>query len=37
MCATAVRVQPKEGDTKDRKKYMQGVKFYDPGDARQSL
>lgn len=31
VCATAVRVQPKEGDTPDRKKYMQGVKFYDPG------
>jgi hypothetical protein len=28
-CA-AVTVGPKEGDTQDRSKYMQGVKFYDP-------
>lgn len=35
MCATAVRVQPKEGDTPDRQKYMQGVKFYDPGARPQ--
>jgi len=28
-CA-AVTVGPKEGDTEDRSKYMQGVKFYDP-------
>lgn len=26
----AARVQPKEGDTPDRSKYMQGIKFYDP-------
>ena len=26
----AARVQPKEGDTPDRSKYKQGIKFYDP-------
>jgi len=30
VCCTAVRVQPVEGDTPDRAKYNQGVKFYQP-------
>ncbi|WP_138498230.1 CIA30 family protein [Nostoc sp. PA-18-2419] len=30
ICCTAVRVQPVEGDTADRAKYYQGVKFYQP-------
>jgi len=30
ICCTAVRVQPVEGDTSDRAKYYQGVKFYQP-------
>jgi uncharacterized protein YbjT (DUF2867 family) len=30
ICCTAVRVQPVEGDTPDRAKYNQGVKFYQP-------
>ncbi len=30
VCCTAVRVQPIEGDTPDRAKYYQGVKFYQP-------
>jgi len=30
ICCTAVRVQPIEGDTADRSKYYQGVKFYQP-------
>ncbi|MBV9385611.1 MAG: CIA30 family protein [Chroococcidiopsidaceae cyanobacterium CP_BM_ER_R8_30] len=30
VCCTAVRVQPVEGDTPDRDKYYQGVKFYQP-------
>lgn len=30
VCCTAVRVQPVEGDTPDRAKYYQGVKFYQP-------
>ncbi len=30
VCCTAVKVVPKEGDTPDRAKYMQGIKFYDP-------
>jgi len=30
VCCTAVRVQPVEGDTPDRAKYYQGVKFYLP-------
>ena len=30
VCATACKVVPKEGDTPDRKKYYQGIKFFDP-------
>lgn len=30
VCCTGVRVQPVEGDTPDRAKYNQGVKFYQP-------
>ncbi|HLP90441.1 MAG TPA: CIA30 family protein [Nostocaceae cyanobacterium] len=40
ICCTAVRVQPKEGDTKDRDKYYQGVKFYQPeivGDTPENV
>lgn len=38
-CA-AVKVSPKEGDTEDRAKYYQGIKFYDPeivGDTPESV
>ncbi|MBD2663468.1 hypothetical protein B6N60_03360 [Richelia sinica FACHB-800] len=40
ICCTAVRVQPVEGDTKDREKYYQGVKFYQPeivGDTPENV
>jgi uncharacterized protein YbjT (DUF2867 family) len=30
ICCTGVKVQPKEGDTPDREKYYQGIKFYMP-------
>ncbi len=30
VCCTAVRVQPVEGDTPERAKYYQGIKFYQP-------
>jgi hypothetical protein len=30
ISCTAVKVQPKEGDTVNREKYYQGIKFYDP-------
>lgn len=30
ICCTGVRVQPIEGDTPDRAKYYQGIKFYMP-------
>ena len=30
VCCTGVRVQPVGGDTPDRAKYNQGVKFYQP-------
>lgn len=30
LSCAAVKVQPKEGDTPDRSKYLQGIKFYDP-------
>lgn len=30
VCCTGVRVQPVEGDTPDRAKYYQGIKFYMP-------
>ncbi|MHC5829984.1 MAG: CIA30 family protein, partial [Nostoc sp.] len=40
ICCTAVRVQPVEGDTADRGKYYQGVKFYQPeivGDTPENV
>lgn len=40
ICCTAVRVQPVEGDTPDRAKYNQGVKFYQPeivGDTPEAV
>lgn len=40
VCCTAVRVQPVEGDTADRAKYNQGVKFYLPeivGDTPENV
>lgn len=37
ICCTAVRVQPVEGDTPDRAKYNQGVKFYQPEIDRKSV
>ncbi|KJH73254.1 CIA30 family protein [Aliterella atlantica] len=40
ICCTAVRVQPKEGDTPDRAKYNQGIKFYEPevvGDTPENV
>lgn len=40
ICCTAVRVQPVEGDTADRAKYSQGVKFYQPeivGDTPENV
>jgi uncharacterized protein YbjT (DUF2867 family) len=40
VCCTAVRVQPVEGDTPDRAKYNQGVKFYLPevvGDTPENV
>lgn len=40
ICCTAVRVQPVEGDTPDRAKYNQGIKFYQPeivGDTPESV
>lgn len=40
ICCTAVRVQPVEGDTADRAKYYQGVKFYQPeivGDTPETV
>ncbi|KAG2445042.1 hypothetical protein HYH02_008910 [Chlamydomonas schloesseri] len=40
VCCTAVKVVPKEGDTVDRAKYYQGIKFYDPeiqGDTPESV
>ncbi|GMH41686.1 hypothetical protein BSKO_09596 [Bryopsis sp. KO-2023] len=30
LICSAVKISPKEGDTSDRKKYYQGIKFYDP-------
>ncbi len=30
ICCTGTRVQPKEGDTPNREKYYQGIKFYLP-------
>lgn len=40
VCCTAVKVAPKEGDTMDRAKYYQGIKFYDPeivGDTPETV
>ncbi|KAL4448009.1 hypothetical protein ABPG75_005228 [Micractinium tetrahymenae] len=40
VCCHAVKVAPKEGDTADRSKYYQGIKFYDPeiqGDTPESV
>ncbi|GAX35447.1 CIA30 family protein [Nodularia sp. NIES-3585] len=40
VCCTSVRVQPVEGDTPDRAKYNQGVKFYLPeivGDTPENV
>ncbi len=40
VSCTAVKVVPKEGDTGDRQKYMQGIKFYDPeivGDTPETV
>ncbi|MEA5620510.1 CIA30 family protein [Cronbergia sp. UHCC 0137] len=40
ICCTSVRVQPVEGDTPDRAKYNQGVKFYQPeivGDTPETV
>ena len=40
VCCTAVRVQPVEGDTADRAKYNQGIKFYMPeivGDTPENV
>jgi|OM-RGC.v1.001702160 uncharacterized protein YbjT (DUF2867 family) len=40
ICCTSVRVQPVEGDTPDRAKYNQGVKFYMPeivGDTPENV
>lgn len=36
LSCAAVKVQPKEGDTPDRSKYLQGIKFYDPEVADDS-
>lgn len=40
ICCVGPRVQPKEGDTLDRAKYYQGIKFYLPevvGDTPESI
>ncbi|GFR44551.1 hypothetical protein Agub_g5822 [Astrephomene gubernaculifera] len=40
VSCTAVKVAPKEGDTADRAKYYQGIRFYDPevlGDTPESV
>lgn len=40
VCCSAVKVAPKEGDTVDRQKYMQGIKFFDPeivGDTPEAV
>jgi uncharacterized protein YbjT (DUF2867 family) len=40
ICCTAVRVQPVEGDTPQRDKYNQGIKFYQPevvGDTPENV
>lgn len=40
ICCTGARVQPIEGDTPDRAKYYQGIKFYQPevvGDTPEAV
>ncbi len=40
ICCSGVRVQPQEGDTPDRAKYYQGIKFYLPevvGDTPEQV
>lgn len=40
IVCTSTKVSPKEGDTPDRQKYMQGIKFYDPeivGDTPETV
>ncbi len=40
ICCTSVRVQPVEGDTPERDKYNQGIKFYQPeivGDTPENV
>ena len=36
ICCTGTRIQPVEGDTSDREKYYQGVKFYEPEVAEST-
>ncbi|QDZ38480.1 NAD-dependent epimerase/dehydratase family protein [Euhalothece natronophila Z-M001] len=36
ICCTGTRIQPVEGDTPDRQKYYQGVKFYEPEVAEST-
>ena len=36
ICCTGTRVEPAEGDTPDRQKYYQGVKFYQPAIAQST-
>ncbi|MDR9405205.1 MAG: CIA30 family protein [Halothece sp. Uz-M2-17] len=36
ICCTGTRIQPVEGDTPNREKYYQGVKFYEPEVAESS-
>lgn len=36
ICCTGTRIQPVEGDTPDREKYYQGVKFYEPEVAEST-
>ena len=36
ICCTGTRIQPVEGDSPDREKYYQGVKFYEPEVAEST-
>ena len=36
ICCTGTRIQPVEGDTANREKYYQGVKFYEPEVAEST-
>ncbi|PNW44336.1 UNVERIFIED_CONTAM: NADH:ubiquinone oxidoreductase [Euhalothece sp. KZN 001] len=36
ICCTGTRIQPVEGDTENREKYYQGVKFYQPEVAEST-